>query len=161
MLMPRGRNDDHIFDFSKITDRVFIGSDLCKGGVCLIHREEFKKLDIKFELNLSQEENELPPKDLEVGYLWLPVVDGHAPTQLQLCIGTAAIHEVVENGKNVYVHCKNGHGRSPTMVAAYLVRYQGYSLEDALKLIKEKREEVHIEEAQFEALKLFVQRWSR
>lgn len=161
MLTPKGRNDEHIFDFSKITDKIYIGSDLCRGGVCLIHREEFKKLGVKFELNLSQEENELPPKDLEVGYLWLPVADGYAPSQLQLCIGTAAIHEAVVNGKKVYVHCKNGHGRSPTVVAAYLIRYKDYSLEGALKLIKEKRPEVHIEETQYEALRLFSKRWSR
>lgn len=155
MLKSRGRNDDHIFDFSKITENVYIGSDLCKGGVCLIHAEEFKKLGIGFELNLSYEENELPPKDMEIGYLWLPVVDGYAPSKTQLAIGTSAIHEAVKSGKKVYVHCKNGHGRSPTMVAAYLIRYQGYILEDAIELIKEKRQEVHIEDTQIEALKRF------
>src|SRR3990172_3193717 len=100
-LEPKGRNDGHIFDLSKITDQIFIGSDLCRGGVCIIHGEEFKKLGVGFELNLSHEQNELPPKDMEVGYLWLPVVDGYAPSQTQLDIGTSAMHEAIKNGKKV------------------------------------------------------------
>ncbi len=158
MLIPRGRNDDHIFDFSKITDQIYIGSDLCKGGICKIHAEEFKRLGVSFELNLSHEENELPPKDISLGYLWLPVVDGYAPTQEQFDIGTSAIHEAVKNGGVVYVHCKNGHARSPSMVVAYLTRYQGHTLEDALRLVKEKRSEVHIEPSQKEALRKFSKR---
>jgi len=153
-LKPQGRNDGHIFDFSEITDQIYIGSDLCRAGVCLIHGEEFKKLGVSVELNLSHEENELPPKDIET-YLWLPVVDGYAPTPNQLDIGTSTMHEAVKNAKKVYIHCKNGHGRSPTMVAAYLIRYEGLNLEEAIKLIKEKRNEVHIEEGQRTALEEF------
>jgi dual specificity MAP kinase phosphatase len=154
-LEPKGRNDEHKFDFSKITDQIYIGSDLCRGGVCIMHGEEFKKLGVGLELNLSQEENELPPKDMEIGYLWLPVVDGYAPSQTQLGIGVSAIHEAIKSGKKVYVHCKNGHARSPSLVAAYLMKHGGYILEDAVKLIKEKREEVHIEDSQIEALREF------
>jgi dual specificity MAP kinase phosphatase len=155
MLEPKGRNDGHIFDFSKITDQIYIGSDLCKGGVCLIHGEEFRKLGVSFEINLSRENNELPPKDMEIGYAWFPVTDGYAPTQEQLEMGAYMINSAVSAGKKVFVHCKNGHGRSPTLVAAYLMKYARMSMEDALKLIKEKREEVHIEDAQMETLEKF------
>lgn len=155
MITPKGRNDGHKFDYSEITEQIYIGSDLCKGGVCLIHGEEFKKLGISFEINLSQENNELPPKDMEIGYLWLPVVDGYAPSQTQLNIGTSAMHNVIDSGKIVFVHCKNGHARSPSMVVAYLLRYEGYRLEDAMHLIKEKRSEVHIENTQLVALHEF------
>jgi len=50
---PAGRNDDHVFDYSKITDNIFIGSDFCKGGVCLLHADEFKRLGVSVEINLS------------------------------------------------------------------------------------------------------------
>lgn len=160
-LQPKGRNDGHVFDYSKITENIYIGSDFCKGGVCLIHGEEFKQLGVGFEINLSRENNELPPKDMEIGYLWLPVVDGYSPTQLQLDIGTSAMHEAIKDGKKVYVHCKNGHGRSPTLVTAYLVRFEKKSAEDAEALICEKRSEVHIEDVQRSELSKFQERWSK
>src|SRR3989344_2965717 len=154
--IPKGRNDGHIFDYSQITDQIFIGSDLCKGGVCLIHGEEFKKLGVSVELNLSAENNELPPKEGLTSYTWLPVVDGYAPTQEQLAMGTCLIDTAVNSGKKVFIHCRNGHARSPSLVAAYLVKYKGMTLEDAYKLIKEKRPESHIEDAQKIALLEFV-----
>lgn len=157
---PQGRNDDHVFDYSVITDQIFLGSDLCKAGVCLIHGDEFKKLDVFVEINLSQERNELPPKDIE-SYVWLPVVDGHAPNVHQLDIGTAIMNEAVENGRKVYVHCTNGHGRSPTLIAAYLIRYKNLSVEAAMQLLKVKRPEIHIEDVQIKALEEFKAKWSK
>ena len=157
-MEPKGRNDGHIFDYSKITDNIYIGSDLCKGGVCLIHGEEFRALGVNFEINLSRENNELPPKDVEVGYLWLPVVDGYGPTLLQLEIGTSAMNAAIKDGKTVYVHCKNGHGRSPAMVAAYLACFGGKTLEEAEALICSKRPEVHIENQQRKVLLEFAKR---
>lgn len=154
-LQPNGRNDGHIFDYSKINDNIYIGSDLCKGGVCLLHSEEFKALGVSVELNLSEEENELPPKNIE-SYTWLPVMDGLAPSQTQLEIGTSIINSAVHKGKKVFVHCRNGHARSPSLVAGYLVRYGGMTLDDAYKLIKEKRPEVHIEDTQKKELREFL-----
>lgn len=152
---PAGRNDSHIFDYSKITENIFIGSDFCKGGVCLLHADEFKRLGVTVEINLSYENNELPPKELEI-YLWLPVVDGYAPSEMQLLSGTSVMHAAILAGKKVYVHCRNGHGRSPALVAAYLMRYKGMSLEEAGKTIKLKRPESHLEKVQIEALTSFA-----
>ncbi|MGD8744681.1 MAG: dual specificity protein phosphatase family protein [Candidatus Woesebacteria bacterium] len=154
---PKGRNDGHEFDHSVIEDKIIIGSDLCKGGVCKIHGEEFKKLGVSVEINLSKENNELPPKDIET-YLWLPTVDGYAPSVFQLNLGTCAMNHAVTSGKRVYVHCRNGHGRSPTLVAAYLIAYRGLGLDEAIKLISQKRPEIHIEENQHEALVAFARK---
>jgi protein-tyrosine phosphatase len=154
-LKPKGRNDSHQFDYSQIMDNIYIGSDLCKGGICLMHGEEFKKLGVSVEINLSLENNELPPKDIET-YLWLPVTDGHAPSQHQLEAGICLMDTMVNAGKKIYVHCRNGHGRSPTLVAAYLMRYKNMSLEEANKLICKNRPEAHIEKLQEEALREFA-----
>lgn len=149
--------DNHLTDYSQITENIFIGSDLCKGMSCPVHGAEFEKLGILVEINLSAEKKETPPDGIDI-YSWIPVGDGHAPTQEQLDIGTAIINEAVKNGKNVYVHCKNGHGRSPTMVAGYFVRYQGKTVDEAVAMILHKRGEVHLEFAQREALGKFEER---
>lgn len=152
---PRGRNDGHVFDHSKITENIYIGSDLCQGKICPVHSEEFKKLGVCVELNLSAEKKEIPPDDIDI-YAWLPVVDGYAPGEDQLVLGTAIINVAVNNGNIVYVHCKNGHGRSPTMLAAYFIRYKGMGVDEAIELLKSKRPEVHIEDLQKKALDKFA-----
>lgn len=157
---PKGRNDSHVFDYSKIEEQIYIGSDLCRGGVCPIHGEEFEELGVGVEINLSAERNEKPP-DFVKSYTWLPVVDGYSPDQTQLDIGTSVVNDAIEAGEVVYTHCKNGHGRSPTLVAAYLIRYRGMGVEEATELLKEKRPEIHIEEDQFKELRKFEKRWQK
>jgi len=148
----------HEMDYSQITDEIFIGSDLCKGLSCPIHTREFERLGICGEINLEIEHAELPPKNIDA-YLWLPVVDRQSPTLDQFLIGTSALAEMVKLKNKIYVHCKNGHGRSPTLVAAYLMRYKGMDMDGAIKFIKEKRPEIHIEEAQKKALEEFAKQW--
>lgn len=152
--------DTHIMDYSQITENIFIGSDLCKGMSCPIHGPEFEKLGILVELNLSAEKKELPPDGIDI-YSWIPVGDGNGPTQDQLYIGTAVINEAVMHGKKVYVHCKNGHGRSPTMVAAYFIRYKGKKVDEAVADILHHRNEVHLEFDQREALGKFEEGLSK
>jgi protein tyrosine phosphatase len=151
-LKPKGRGDNHLFDYSKITENIYIGSDLCEGNVCPVHSDDFKKLGICVEINLSVERKEYPPEDID-SYTWIPVVDGYAPTPDQLDIGTAIINQVVKNNKKVYVHCKNGHGRSPTLVAAYLIKFKEMEVDEAINYIKKRRAEIHIEKTQYKALK--------
>jgi len=156
-LKPKGRNDSHNFDYSKISDHIYVGSDFCTGRKCKEHRAEFKRLNVDSEINLSAEKKEIPPDNVS-SYTWLPVVDGYAPTQQQLDVGTEIVNSAVGNGKNVYVHCRNGHGRSPTLVAAYLIKFQKMSVDDAIDLIEKKRPEAHIETSQEKALREFAKR---
>lgn len=155
---PKGRGDSHKFDYSKITDLIYIGSDLCKGGDCPVHDSEFKSLGVRVELNLSAENKKVPPDDID-SYTWIPVVDGYAPSPKQLDVGSSIINAAVKNSDTVYVHCKNGHARSPTMVAAYLVRYKEMGVDEAIDFIAEKRPEIHIEDTQRKALVEFTKQW--
>lgn len=154
---PKGRNDGHETNYSEITKNIIIGSDLCQGKVCPVHHKEFEELDICHEINLSIERKEIPPERID-SYTWLPVVDGYSPNQDQFDLGTIIINEAVNKGKRVYVHCKNGHGRSPTLVAAYLIRYKGVSVDDAIMRVAKKRKEIHVEDSQIQELQKFARR---
>lgn len=52
--------------------------------------------------------------------------------------GVEFINKKVAEGGSVYVHCRQGEGRGPSMAAAYLIS-QGLSLEEALQVIKKSR----------------------
>lgn len=153
-MKQKNRNGGCSLDYNKINDYIYLGSDFCCGRDCKDHKEEFEKLGVKVEIVLTIEEKETPPDNLEL-YCWIPVVDKKAPTKKQLDLGTSIINQSVINKQIVYVHCMNGHGRSPTMLAAYYIRYEGYKVNEATEVIKKKRSEVHLEEEQVKALRAF------
>jgi len=136
------------WDYSQITEYIFLGSDMFDGG----DHYDFlvNKMDIKADVAVMNEKFELPSKLMEE-FLWLNVVDQTAPTMTQLDVGVNFIKALVKSKKRVFVHCRLGHGRSPTLVAAYL-KSTGLSTEEAIKKIKEARPEIHLEEGQRVAL---------
>jgi protein-tyrosine phosphatase len=93
----------------------------------------------------------LAPRD----YCYLPTIDDTAPTEEQLNTGVAFIHKVIANGGKVYIHCSAGVGRAPTMAAAYLI-YTGYSLEEALLLIRKVRPFIYIMPPQMDRLRSYT-----
>ncbi len=52
---------------------------------------------------------------------------------------TEHIHQKLDEGCIVYVHCYVGMSRSPTIIIAYLIRYHGMELKEALDFVKDKR----------------------
>jgi thiol-disulfide isomerase/thioredoxin len=133
-------------DFSYITDGIYIGTNEC----CQIHFDkELKEAGIEADISLEENRVDAP---FGVGfYLWLPVKDRTAPTKEQLEVGVSALEKLVSLNKKAYVHCKNGHGRATTLVAAYLIK-KGMKAKEALEFIKGKRPSVHLQEAQMKVL---------
>lgn len=74
-----------------------------------------------------------------VKYLSLPLLDTGAPTPEQLRLAAGWIGERLERGP-VLVHCALGHGRSATLVAAFLLRSErAATVEEALEIIRARR----------------------
>jgi len=72
----------------------------------------------------------------------LPTIDYTAPSLYDIEAGIAFIDKYALQNQSVYVHCKAGAGRSPTLVLCYLLS-KGYTREDAQKFIKDKRSQVN------------------
>lgn len=65
------------------------------------------------------------------------------------------INATLQQGITVVVHCRAGRQRSATVIAAYLIRYHGYSLENVIEFMKSKKREVFFPQVNFmETLKL-------
>jgi protein-tyrosine phosphatase len=136
-------------DFSQITESIFVGTNQC----CQSHfLEELLSLGITVDISLEEERVDVP-LGVEL-YLWIPVKDHAPPTADQLKVGVELILSVLSLGKKIYIHCKNGHGRGPTLAAAYLIT-TGKSVDESIALILEKRSVIHLEESQITALHRF------
>ena len=43
------------------------------------------------------------------------------------------VNEVLLTNSKLYIHCREGISRAPYVFAAYLIKYRGYSYEEAIK----------------------------
>lgn len=117
-------------DFNYIVDGIYIGTNQC----CQTHFDEkLKKEGITADISLEEDRLDAP---------------------FGLEFGVSVLEKLVSMGKKVYVHCKNGHGRAPTLVAAYLTK-KGKSSAEAEAFIKSKRPTMHLEDIQRQALEDF------
>lgn len=144
------RHRDKKLDYNYIIDGIYIGTNKC----CQSHFDEgLKKEGIGVDISLEEERI-----DASFGaklYIWIPVKNHAAPSRDQLDFGVATLEKLVAMKKKIYVHCKNGHGRAPTLVAAYLAK-RGKSVSEAIEFIKAKRPTIHLENTQKQAIKDFA-----
>ena len=138
-------------DFNQITDQIFIGTNFC----CMEHFDE-RLLKLGVTTNISLEAIKTDSPFGVKAYAWLPVEDHFSLTEYQFRVGTAVLEKAIENGEKIYVHCQNGHGRAPALVAAYFMTSKKIGPEEAIQIIKEKRPEIHLEETQWEGLRKFA-----
>jgi predicted protein tyrosine phosphatase len=140
------------FEFSKITSQIYLGTNQC----CRTH---FKKnlLANGITADISLEKEHLDAPHGVTYFLWLPTRDHHAPTQEQLHHGVRFLEDLVRDREKVYVHCQHGHGRAPTLVAAYFVK-TGMAPDEAFAAIKKRRPNIHPNAEQRRAVGAFVRR---
>ncbi|MBI2672067.1 dual specificity protein phosphatase family protein [Candidatus Woesearchaeota archaeon] len=136
-------------EYSQINSFIFIGTNMC----CQFH---FDKSLLKkgIRADISMEEKKIDTPFGVYYYLWLPVNNHKAPTQKQLNLGVNVLDFFVKNKIKCYVHCKNGHGRAPTLVSAYLIA-TGKNVKEAVEFIKKKRNSIHLDRVQINSLKKF------
>jgi protein-tyrosine phosphatase len=139
-----------VLEYNYIDDGIYIGTNLC----CIVHFDDKLKNTEEIRADISLEAEHLDNPEGVDCFLWLPVKDKHAPTQDQLQLGVSALEKIVKLGQKVYVHCMNGHGRAPTLVAAYFIK-KGKTVEEAIEFVKSKRPIVHLEDVQVQALEEF------
>ncbi len=141
-----------IFEYSKINKDIYIGTNQC----CQVHlNSKLIKKGIRADISLEGKKIDQPFGAKY--YLWLPTKDHIAPTQQQLSVGVAHINDLVKNKISVYIHCQRGHGRAPTLVAAYLIS-KGMGVKEAISYIKKRRKKIHPNKKQIRALEIFKRR---
>lgn len=142
-------HDKLIFEYSQITPTLYIGTNQC----CQTHfKNELLKKGIK--ANISLEANRIDQPFGVQYYIWLPTKDHTPPNQKQLKVGVEFLKALQARKIKTYLHCQHGHGRAPTLAAAYFLT-TGKSLKETLALLKKKRPTIHLNQKQIKALKEF------
>ena len=75
----------------------------------------------------------------DVKYLHVPTEDLSAPDIAQIDEAVEYIHTRIQNNEPVMVHCAAGIGRTGTILACYLVKYQKLSAKDAIGKVRKER----------------------
>jgi protein-tyrosine phosphatase len=138
-------------ELSEITENIYVGTSMCCDKHKGYHQGRLKDLGIYADIDLREEYDE--PTSHVGAHLRLPVMDTYPPSPLQTKIGVDLIDSLVKDNKKVYIHCQVGHGRSPTLAAAYFILKEGMKAEDAVAKIKKARPEAHPTDRQLEFLK--------
>ena len=104
--------------------------------------KELRRNKILFVLNCAKEcNNEKLPK--EIKELHLNVKDDVDFDIMRFFDqSNEFINNVRTKGGSILVHCKLGLSRSPTIIAAYLVKYFGFNVNSALTFIRKKRPKI-------------------
>ncbi len=124
-------------EYSQITDWLFIGTTPSSEDY-----QQLRESGVRLVINMRIERRPYPDHHEEpIQSLWLPTFDSPLiPIPIRaLQRGARKALETIQEGGKVYVHCAAGVHRGVAMGAAILIA-QGYSLEDALDLIKQERE---------------------
>lgn len=132
---------------SQITGHLFLGSQYNLLGL-----KKLKALGVTAIVNMRTHNDYSDAEHAGIKYLHLPTVDNTPPPLDVLLKGADFMDDEIKNGGVVYVHCRQGLGRGPTMAMAYLIK-TGLSFENAYEMIKRVRIFINPRPGQIERLK--------
>jgi protein-tyrosine phosphatase len=132
---------------SKINGHLYLGSQYNLFGL-----KKLKALGVTAIVNMRLHNTYGEAAHEGIKYLHLPTPDNTAPPLEMLIKGADFIDDEIKNGGIVYVHCRQGLGRGPTIAMAYLIK-SGMTYEEAYATIRKVRIFINPQRSQVAMLK--------
>jgi protein-tyrosine phosphatase len=140
---------------SQITANLFLGSQYNLVGL-----RKLKALGVTAIINMRMHSIYSEAQYEGFHYLHLPTEDNTPPSMEVLIKGADFADKEVKSGGKVYIHCRQGLGRGPTMTIAYLLK-TGLTYDDAFALIKKVRTFINPRPSQITRLKELEQYYNQ
>jgi protein tyrosine phosphatase (PTP) superfamily phosphohydrolase (DUF442 family) len=140
---------------SQITPNLFLGSQYTAFGL-----EKLRAMGITAIVNMRTHNTYGDAAHEGIKYLHLPTVDNTPPPLDVLLKGADFIDREIKNDGKVYVHCRQGLGRGPTMAIAYLIK-TGMTYQQAYDLVRSVRVFINPRPGQIKRLKELAQYYKK
>lgn len=121
---------------------------------------KLKDLGVTAIVNMRTSSYHKEEIEKHIKFLHLPTIDHTAPSLENLQRGVEFITQEIQNGGRVYIHCKAGEGRGPSMALAYLIS-TGLTYEGALAFVRKVRTFVkptQVQEARLREFESLIER---
>lgn len=129
--------------FSQITTRMWLGGapDFPRDYQFLLDHGISAVVNIRAE----REDDTAFYRKHQIDYISYKIPDVAAPDPDTIEQAVQWMRQEITSGRTVLVHCAKGRGRSATLAAAYLMATDGITLDQAVKILEEKRKLTKIE----------------
>jgi protein-tyrosine phosphatase len=145
-------------DLTWVTDRIAVGGGIWNDGnmIEIVREGVTHVIDMQIEFDDTR-----LAEPYGVRVLWNPTGDDFRPKPSMLLRRGVefALDALEDQDAKVFIHCAAGVHRAPMMALAVL-RAQGWSLEDAVEVIEEKRDVADFADVYVQSVENFMRQWA-